>query len=141
MCTYIDKICNVSNKRATFPDKCKVTKIKPLYKKGLKSDSKNFRPISLLPLISEIIVRIIHNQTISYTNINQVLDNFTQQGLVGHTSMTKWQKLSILVSWPEWFLLIYKRRSIQLTTTFSLKNALSGFYWWDNQVVYIISLK
>ena len=67
-------------------------------KKGLKSDSKNFRPISLLPLISKIIVRIIHNQTISYTNINQVLDNFTQQALVGHTSMTKSQKLSILVS-------------------------------------------
>ena len=44
--------------------------------------------------------------------------------LVCHTSMKKSQKVSILVSWPEWFLLICKRRLIQLTITFQFKKWL-----------------
>ena len=100
LCTAIAKICNISIKLASFPDKCKIAKIKPLYKKGLKTDPKSFRPISLLPLISKIIARIIHDQTMNFLldNINQVLENLTQETLVCHTSMAKSQKVSILVS-------------------------------------------
>ena len=54
-------------------DKRKVAKIKPLYKKGLKTDPKNLRPISLLPLISTIIERIIHDQTMNFLLDNNVL--------------------------------------------------------------------
>ena len=91
LCTPIAKICNISIKLASFPDKCKIAKIKPLYKKGLKTDPKSFRPISLLPLISKIIARIIHDQTMNFLldNINQVLENLTQETLVCHTSMAK----------------------------------------------------
>ena len=100
LCTPIAKICNISIKLASFPDKCKIAKIKPLYKKGLKTDPKSFRPISLLPLISKIIARIIHDQTMNFLldNINQVLENLTQETLVCHTSMAKSQKVSILAS-------------------------------------------
>ena len=100
LCTPIAKICNISIKLASFPDKCKIAKIKPLYKKSLKTDPKSFRPISLLPLISKIIARIIHDQTMNFLldNINQVLENLTQETLVCHTSMAKSQKVSILVS-------------------------------------------
>ena len=41
--------------------------------KGLKTDPKNFRPISLLPLISKIIERVIHDQTINFLSDNNVL--------------------------------------------------------------------
>ena len=59
LCTPIAKICNLSIILASFPDKYKVSfPDKSLYKKGLKSDLKNFRPISLLPLISKIIYRV-----------------------------------------------------------------------------------
>ena len=74
LCTPIAKICNISIKLASFP--CKVAKINPLYKKGLKTDPKNFRPISLLPLISEIIERIIHDQTISFLLDNNALNKY-----------------------------------------------------------------
>ena len=84
----------------------------------------NFRPISLPPLISKIIERIIHDQTMRFyqktmlhINFNQVSKNFSQQTLVCHASMIKSHKTSILVSWLELFLLIYKRQLIQLTTT------------------------
>ena len=99
LCTPIANICNFSIKLTSSPNKCKVAKIKSLYKKGLKTDPKNFRPISLLPLISKIIEQIIHDQTMNflsdnnvYTNINQVLENFTQQTLVCHTSMTNYKR-------------------------------------------------
>ena len=41
----------------------------------------------------------------SYTNFSQVSkkSGFTQQTLISHNSMTKSQKVSILVSYPEWF--------------------------------------
>ena len=73
LCTHIAKICNLSIKLNSFPDKCKAAKIKPLYKKGLKTDSKNLRSISLLPLISKIIERIIHDQTMNFLSDNNVL--------------------------------------------------------------------
>ena len=37
-----------------FPDACKVAKLKPLYKKGSKTDLKNCNPIFLLPLMSKV---------------------------------------------------------------------------------------
>ena len=42
---------NLSIKLFTFPDKCKIAKLIPLFKKGLKTDPKNYIPISLLPLL------------------------------------------------------------------------------------------
>ena len=48
-------------KRSKFPLGCKTTKLKPLYKKGSKTDPKNYCPVSLLPLVSKIIEKVIHN--------------------------------------------------------------------------------
>ena len=62
----ITQICNLSIKLSHFPKDCKVAKLKPLYKKGTKTDSKNFRPISLLPFVSKIFEKVIHNQTMEY---------------------------------------------------------------------------
>ena len=67
------KICNLSIKLASFPEKCKVAKIKPLYKKGLKTEPKNFRPMLLLPLLSKITERIIHDQTMNFLSDNNAL--------------------------------------------------------------------
>ena len=72
LCVPIAKICNLSIKLASFPDKYKVTKTKPLYKKGLKTDPKNFATISLLLLISKIIERIIHDQTMKFLSDDNV---------------------------------------------------------------------
>ena len=70
---------------------------------------------------------IFYQITMSYTNMNQVLETFTQQTLACHTSMTKSQKVSILVSWPGWFLLICKTHSIHLTKTLIKKMPFLGF--------------
>ena len=44
---------NLSIKLSTFPEECKIAKLKPILKKGAKTDPKNYRPISLLPLVSK----------------------------------------------------------------------------------------
>ena len=51
----VTQICNLSIKLSHFPYSCKLAELKPLYKKGSKTDSTNFRPISLLPIVSKII--------------------------------------------------------------------------------------
>ena len=59
----VTQIYNLSIKFSHFPKDCKVAKIKLLYKKGTKTDPNNFRPISLLPIVSKIIEKVIHDQT------------------------------------------------------------------------------
>ena len=48
------KPCNLSMKHSKFPLDCKIAKLKPLYTKGSKTDSKNYCPISLLRLLSKV---------------------------------------------------------------------------------------
>ena len=50
----ISQICNLSIKYSIFPSDCKIAKLKPLFKKGSKTDPKNYHPISLLPLVSKL---------------------------------------------------------------------------------------
>ena len=69
----ISKLCSLSMKRSKFPLDCKIAKLKPLYKKGSKTDPKNYRPVSLLPLVSKIIEKVIHNQTEIFLNKNKIL--------------------------------------------------------------------
>ena len=55
-------IINLSIKLSTFPEECKIAKLKPVFKKGARTDPKNYRPISLLPLVSKIVEKSIHFQ-------------------------------------------------------------------------------
>ena len=41
-----------------FPDASKIAKVNPLFKQGSKTDSSNYRPISLLPLLSKVFERV-----------------------------------------------------------------------------------
>ena len=56
-------LTNLSIKLDTFPSKCKTAKIKPLFKRGIKIQAKNYRPVSLLSLISKVIDRKIDSQS------------------------------------------------------------------------------
>ena len=69
----ISQLCNLSIKLNSFPRSCKIAKVKPLFKKGYKTDPQNYRPISLLPLLSKIIERIVHDQTEEFLSKNKLL--------------------------------------------------------------------
>jgi len=72
----ISDILNLSIKLSKFPEKCKIAKIKPIYKKGSKVEATNYRPISLLPLISKVFERVIHNQLQAYIKSYNILYKF-----------------------------------------------------------------
>ena len=69
----ITQLCNLSISLSIFPEKCKIAKLKPLYKKGSTTEPKTYRPISLLPLISKLIEKIIHEQTQKYLSDQYII--------------------------------------------------------------------
>ena len=71
----IVKGCNISISSGLFPSDCKIAKLKPLYKQGSNTNLENFRPISLLPLISKFIGRIAYNQVDTFLLQNNILYN------------------------------------------------------------------
>ena len=62
----ISQISNLSIKYSIFPSDCIIAKSRPMFKKVSKTAPKNYRPISLLPLVSKIIEKVIHDQTQSF---------------------------------------------------------------------------
>ena len=69
----ITQVCNLSVKISHFPKDCKVAKLNPMYKTGTKTDSKKYRPISLYPIVSKIIEKVMHDQTVNYLTENNIL--------------------------------------------------------------------
>ena len=61
-------LCMLSITSGKFPDSYKIAKLKPIYKKDSLTEASNYRPISLLPLISKAIKKVIYNQTIAFPN-------------------------------------------------------------------------
>ena len=76
LATPIAHICSLSIKLSAVLYKFKITKVKPFYKKGKKIYPKNYRPNSLLPVISQIHQKIIHDQTIYFVTKNNVFYKF-----------------------------------------------------------------
>ena len=63
---YITKIINISYETKTFPDILKKAIIKPIHKKDDKNDISNYRPISILTVISKIFERAALNQLLHH---------------------------------------------------------------------------
>ena len=47
-----------------FPDRTKVTKVTPIFKKCEKCSISNYRPTSVLPCFSKILEQIMYNKTV-----------------------------------------------------------------------------
>ena len=56
-----------------YPNDWKAAKVTPLFKKGLKSDPNNYRPISVIPVVSKVLEKIVYNQLYHYLDDNKLL--------------------------------------------------------------------
>ena len=65
---HLANIINLPTKLDTFPSKCKIAKLKPFFKKGIKIEAKI---IFLLLLISKVIEKSIHDQIQDYHQGNR----------------------------------------------------------------------
>ena len=76
LASSIAQICSLSIKFSTVPDEFKMAKLKPLYKKDKKTDPKNYKPISLFPVTSKNLEKVIHHQTMEFGTKNSILYKF-----------------------------------------------------------------
>ena len=72
-------ICNHSISNSTFPNKWKTAKVSPLYKNGPRDDVNNCRPISILPILSKVLEKHVHDCLSNFLHEHQLLHK-TQSG-------------------------------------------------------------
>ena len=73
LATPLGNVINLSIKLSAFPEECKITKLKPAFKKGARADPQNYRPMFPLPLVSKIIKKSIHFQIEDYLNKKKLI--------------------------------------------------------------------
>ena len=98
LCKPITQLVNLSISVAEFPNKCKVAKVKPLFKKGSKIEPQNYRPISLLPVMSKVFEQVIHEQTQTFLENHNLFLKFPSGFRKKHSTDTclsyLWDKIA-----------------------------------------------
>ena len=72
----LTRIVIESLSQGTVPSERKNAKITPLYKKGMSTDMDNYRPISVLPVVSKVLERVVHHQLHSFLSEHKLLNPF-----------------------------------------------------------------
>jgi hypothetical protein len=91
-------IFNLSIQTAVFPDDWKLAKISPIYKGDAKDNVGNYKPISVLSVISKVFERIVFDQLYSYFTENDRLHKNQSGFRKCHSTMTALTDATI-----EWF--------------------------------------
>ena len=64
---------NTSIESGIFPDRWKIARITPIFKSGVKTDKSNYRPKSVLPVVSRLLEKLIFNQLNDFLNKNDLI--------------------------------------------------------------------
>ena len=72
----LTRIVIESLSQGTVPSEWKYAKITPLYKKGMSTDMDNYRPISVLPVVSKVLERVVHHQLHNFLSEHKLLSLF-----------------------------------------------------------------
>ncbi len=87
-------IFNYSLQTSQVPKLWKKAIVVPIFKKGKKNDTKNYRPISLTSIFCRLLERIIHNQISSHLQNNSII-TIAQHGFMKKRS-TQTQQIKFL---------------------------------------------
>ena len=79
-------ILNLSISNGVYPDKLKIARVSPIFKKGVKSDPNNYRPISVLSLINKVFEKVLHSRLYSYLNRHNILYEYQFGFREGHST-------------------------------------------------------
>jgi len=69
-------ICNKMLDQGSYPARLNFSLIRPIYKGGDRSAASNYRPISLLPVFSQILEKAIYNRLLDHLNKNAILNEY-----------------------------------------------------------------
>ena len=70
----IVKLCNLSIREDRFPNTWKTARVIPLHKKGSTDDINNYRPISILPVVSKILEKHVSSTFYTFLNGNNLIN-------------------------------------------------------------------
>jgi len=73
--------------QGTVPDDLKAARVVPLFKKDDKTEVGNYRPVSILSIISKVFERVVYDQICTYLKEKDLLYKF-QSGFRGGFSQT-----------------------------------------------------
>lgn len=85
LCPVIAHIYNLILCSGVFPKDMQIGRVTPIFKHGDKNSLNNYRPISILPIFSKGIEKILHIRLLSYLNKHNLLHDF-QHGFRKHRS-------------------------------------------------------
>ena len=66
-------LCNLSLTQGIFPDSLKIANILPLYKAEDPMSFNNYRPVSLLSVLSKVFEKVMYNRLINFLEIYKIL--------------------------------------------------------------------
>ena len=72
-------IFNTSLETSQFPDPWTIARVSPIFKDGEKTEKSNYRPISVLPVVSRLFEKLVFSQLYQYLNTNCFI-NSNQSG-------------------------------------------------------------
>ena len=89
------KLFNHSIENSDFPQSLKLADITPVYKKNDSLDKTNYRPVSILPVVSKFFERIMQKQ------INDFITSFLSPNLCGYRKIfnTQHALLTLVEKW------------------------------------------
>ena len=70
----LNHIFNLSFTSGIFPDAMKIAKIIPIFKNDDPTEIKNYRPISLLPILSKVLEKLAYNRLFKFLTDNNLLN-------------------------------------------------------------------
>ena len=79
-------IFNASISKGVYPDLLKTARVTPIYKKGVKSDPGNYRPISVLSQVNKVFEKILHKRLYKYLSKFKILYEYQFGFREGHST-------------------------------------------------------
>ena len=74
--TPLTHICNKSFISGLFPFEMKIANVVPIFKSGDDMVFSNYRPVSVLPVFSKLLERLMYNRLICFINDNKLLYDY-----------------------------------------------------------------
>ena len=66
-------IFNAFMKLGSYPGIFKIAKVSALFKRGIESEAGNYRSISVLSILNKVFEKVLHNQLVTFLELNGVL--------------------------------------------------------------------
>ena len=111
---------------SSFPDEWKTAKVIPVFKNGQRNMPGNYRPISVLPVISKIMERILYDQLYNYLTKSKLLSDSQFGFQKFHSTAT-----ALLDCTNDWYINL-DRKMFNLLVLIDLKKAFDTV---DHQIL------